>query len=244
MGVLDLARLLVGVAILSFASWTDWRWRRAPNVLWWIVAAAGLTLLAAEAVLDLDAVRARWPYLVTIPVFAGLIYGFWYLGLIAGGADAKALMALALLLPFPVVLAEGVPPWASPLPGAFTTMGNALIAFLVVPLALLAWNLAHGDVRIPHALLGVRRRGADVRRGHAWPMETIGADGARRTRLFASRMSSSEADEQMARLQALGDARVWVTPKIPFMLPLLAGFVATFFLGDVLMTGLRAVLGR
>ena len=38
-----------GTAVLAFASWTDWRWRRAPNVLWLVVGGGGLALLAGVA---------------------------------------------------------------------------------------------------------------------------------------------------------------------------------------------------
>lgn len=240
--LLDLVRLFAGVALLSFAAYTDWRWRRAPNALWVAMAAIGVVLLAVEAALDWSLFKARWPYLAFVAGFAAAIYAFWWLGLIAGGADAKALMALGVLLPFPLALADGVPPWQGPLPGSFTVLGNSLLLFLAIPLALLAWNLARGHVRFPHMLLGLKREAAEVRRGHAWPMEVVDAEGRRRTRLFASRMSDQEVDETFERVQALGREKVWVSPKIPFMLPLLAGFVAAFAVGDLLLTLLREVV--
>src|SRR5439155_22231038 len=147
------------------------------------------------------------------------------------------------LVPFPLKLADGIPLWPSPMPGSFALLGNSLILFLAVPLGILLWNLAHGDVRFPHLVLGVKRRAADVRRGHAWPMEFVQPDGSRRTRLFASRMAEGEIDEAFERLQALRDERVWVSPKVPFMVPMLAGYVAAFVLGDVMTTVLANVLG-
>lgn len=240
--LLDLLRLFVGAAVLAFAAYTDWQWRRAPNVLWILLAGVGAVLLAVEAALDWPAFAARWPYLLFVPGFAAAIYGLWYFGLLAGGADAKALMALGVLLPFPVALAVGVPPWQSVMPGAFAVLGNSLLAFMLIPLGFLLWNLAHGDARFPLLVLGVKRRAGDVRRGHVWPMEVVDETGARRSRLFASRMSDSEIDEAFARVQALGDERVWVSPKIPFMLPLLAGFLLAFLVGDVLMGALQRLL--
>lgn len=288
----DLARLFAGVALLAFAAYTDWRWRRAPNVLWVVMALVGVILLGIEAALDPAPWSARWPYLLPLaplvilasdsdrvdlaagvlalagagaafyvgratpealttqwpwlaaaPVFAAAMYAFYHFGLIAGGADAKALLALSTLAPFPLALAEGMPPLASPLSGAFVILGNSLLVFLVVPLTMLAWNVAHGDVRLPHAFLGVKREAGSVRKGHQWPMELVQADGTRKTRLFASRMSDQEVDEAFERVQALGAERVWVSPKIPFMIPLLGGFVLAFAAGDVLMWIIRAVLG-
>ena len=237
--LLDLFRLFIGASVLAFASYTDWRWRRAPNALWLIVAGAGLALLAIEATLDLRSVLDRWPYLAAAPVLILVVYGLWWTGLIAGGADAKALMALAILAPFPLALGGSFPPWQAPVPGGFTILGNSLLLFLLIPAAFLVWNVAHGDLRFPHVFLGVKRRARDVRRGHQWPMEVVDEAGARRTRLFASRMSDEEIEATFERVQALGDERVWVSPKVPFMIPLLAGFLAAFFVGDILM-GLMA----
>lgn len=236
---LDLVRLFAGATVLAFASYTDWKWRRAPNALWIAVAFVGLVLLAAEAALDWSGTLARWPYLAFVPAFAAVVYGLWYLGLVAGGADAKALMALGVLAPFPVALGPGVPPLDSLVPGAFATLGNSLVFFLAIPLTLFAWNAARGDFRLPHAFLGVRRRGRDARRGHAWPMETVDAEGRRATRLFGSRMGRAELDEQLDRIEALGDERVWVTPKVPFMIPLLLGFVSSFLVGDLLTSAIQ-----
>lgn len=241
---LDLLRLFVGVSLLGFASYTDWQWRRAPNVLWLIMGGIGLALLATEAAIDWPGFAARWPYLAGAVALIAFVYALWYFGLIAGGADAKALMAIALLVPYPISLADSLPPLASPLPGGFTILSNSLLAFLVIPLGLLLWNLAHGDIRPPHLILGMKKRAADIRRGHQWPMEIIDDSGARKTKLFASRMTDQEIDETFARLQALGDERIWVSPKIPFMLPILAGFILAFVAGDLLVGAMTNLMPR
>jgi prepilin signal peptidase PulO-like enzyme (type II secretory pathway) len=36
---------------------------------------------------------------------------------------------------------------------------------------------------------------------------------------------------------------IWVTPKIPFMIPLLAGFLTSFFLGDILSAIIFSFMG-
>lgn len=239
--LLDLARLFAGVALLAFAAYTDGRWRRAPNVLWVVMAALGLVLLSVEAALDWPLFLARWPYLAFVAGFAAFIYAFWWLGLIAGGADAKALMALGLLVPFPIALAEGVPRWQGPMPGSFTILGNSLLLFLAIPLAMAVYNASRGHFGLL-MFLGTKREAASVRRGHLWPMETVAEDGTRRTRLFASRMAAEDIDKAFERVQALGSEKVWVSPKIPFMIPLLGGFIAAFTAGDLLLTAIQAVL--
>lgn len=226
---LDAARLFVAVAVLGFASYTDWRWRRAPDALWWLTGGLGAVLLLAQALTDPGTAR-EWPLLVAAVVFAALSYGLYHLGLLAGGADAKALMALAVLFPLPLHLGA-FPLWPSPLPPAFAVLGNALLAFLAVPLALVALNLARRDLRWPHSVLGLRMDRDAARRAHVWPMEYV-KDGAVRTMLMPSRFLWE--DEDWDALRDAGVARPWVTPKVPFMVPLLIGVVAAAFAGDLL----------
>ncbi|HYS70937.1 MAG TPA: A24 family peptidase C-terminal domain-containing protein, partial [Thermoplasmata archaeon] len=47
---------------------------------------------------------------------------------------------------------------------------------------------------------------------------------------------------QVARLRARGIKRVWVTPQIPFMVPLLVGFGLAFVMGNLLV-GLLGLTG-
>lgn len=236
----DFVRLFAGVTILAFASWTDWRWRRAPNVLWWILAGVGLAALAVDVAVDPQRARDGWGYLVAIPVFAGVMYAFWWVGLIAGGADAKALMALAVLLPWPLAFGS-LPLLATPLPGSFTVLGDTLLAFLLVPLGLMFANFARGRFRLPHALLAWRIPIDQLGKTPAWPMERI-EDGKVRTKLFASRAPETPIDELTEELRKAGLTEVWVTPKVPFMIPLLVGFGLAFVAGDVLTTAISRLL--
>jgi len=51
-----------------------------------------------------------------------------------------------------------------------------------------------------------------------------------------------DAAEELAEFEKLGIKEIWVTPKIPFMIPLLAGFLATFILGDILFQIIRVLI--
>src|SRR5437867_6670263 len=84
--------------------------------------------------------------------------------LLAGGADAKCLMALTLLVPtypnaspFPVFTADPrvQPAFQALFPFSFVVLVDAAVLQLVVPLALFLYNLARGDVGI-QAFLGYR----------------------------------------------------------------------------------------
>lgn len=237
----DLARLFLGAGLLAFASYTDWKWRRAPNLLWIVMLAAGLLLLAVDAVLRFPDVRAAWPYLLFAPALVVAYYFLYQFGLIAGGADAKALMALAVLAPFPIAYSTALPVFQSPFPGGVVVFVNALLAFLVIPLAYFLVNLARLDLD-PMAFLGVRRRVQDVDKGHYWLMERVDDEGKVRRHYFASR-AAYDLEEEKRKLLEKGVERVWVTPKVPFMIPLTIGFVLAFTVGDLLFGALAFLLG-
>jgi len=227
---LDVVRLAVGIGVLTFASYTDWRWRRAPNLLWWLAGGVGALLLLVGVLTGAVEPGRQWPLLVAALLFAAMAFGFYWLGLLAGGADAKALMALALLFPLPLHLGL-FPLWPSPLPPAFGALGNALLAFLAVPLGLLVWNLLHRRVRFPHMTVALLKPVEEARRKHYWPMEYV-QDGQVKTMLMPSRFEWE--DEDWEALLAAGKREVWVTPKVPFMIPLLVGVAVLCFAGDLL----------
>ena len=149
----DLLRLLV-VPVFAWAALRDVRTRRLPNRLWPPLYAFGAVLLAWEAVSlwpfaglegRLFLVRAAISLLFVVP----LGYAFWYVGAF-GGADAKALIALAVVFPrFPTYEVGGV---ALPLVGtdlgvfSLTVLTNAVLLGLAYPVGLAVVNLARGVV--------------------------------------------------------------------------------------------------
>lgn len=228
---IDWARFAFGTALLLYASVLDLRTRRVPNRTWLVGTAGGLLVLAVD-VLVLH--RLEPLYLVLVPLIVAVSYGLWYVHLIAGGADAKALMTLAVLAPYPLDLGGAFPVWPDALPPAAVAFANSLLVFLLFPLLFVLYNLARGDVRFPAMFLGYRLALDHAATSFVWIAERAGEDGAVRQVLMASRMDPEQVEANVARLRALGRTRVWVTPKIPYMVPLLGGYVAAFFLGDVL----------
>ena len=43
-----------------------------------------------------------------------------------------------------------------------------------------------------------------------------------------------DVEDELNEFEKQGINEIWVTPKIPFMIPLLAGFICAFVLGDIL----------
>jgi len=149
----DLLRL-VAVPALGWAAWRDVRTRRLPNRLWPPLVAVGLLALAVDAVghLPMTGIDDRLFFVrvgVSVLVLVPLAYGLWWFGGF-GGADAKALMTLAVLFPtYPVFYLPGdaYPLVATDL-GVFsvTVLTNAVLVGLAYPLYLGGCNALGGDL--------------------------------------------------------------------------------------------------
>lgn len=201
--------MLVGASLL------DLRSRRVANLYW-------VPFLAFAAVLDAaDLARSAWVGLAVGAALCGVFYLLWRLRLF-GGADAKGLMVLALLLP-PTAGATPIP----------TVLGGLLLGSLLagvgLPIALLAWNLLHGRPTLPAALVGLPMDLEAARRAHVWPMQEpdpAAPTDAGRLRWRYLRHVGSDAAARLDALAAAGVRRPWVTPKVPFMVPLAVGVAA------------------
>ncbi|AXG05374.1 prepilin peptidase [Haloplanus rubicundus] len=148
----DLLRL-IAVPALGWAAWRDVRTRRLPNRLWYPLLVVGVFALLVDAgghlpmatVVDrLFFVRVGVSLLILVP----LAYGLWWFGGF-GGADAKALMTLAVLFPtYPVFyLATDAYPLVATTLGVFslTILTNAVLVGVAYPLYLGVRNALRGD---------------------------------------------------------------------------------------------------
>jgi preflagellin peptidase FlaK len=232
--ILNSIRLITGTILLAYASYTDIKTRRAANILWVIMGIVGAILLVIQYI---DGGFPNIWYLVFIPIMIALMYAFFQMRLLFGGADAKALMALAILVPIQPLIGA-FPLWPSFLPGSWSIFANATILFLFIPISLLIINIGKRNLRFPHCLLGYVISVEKAKQTFVWPMEKI-KDGKRK---LVYMPKNFDVDEELAEFEKLGIKEIWVTPKIPFMIPLLAGFLAAFILGDILLQIVQLIL--
>ncbi len=151
----DLLRL-VAVPVLGWAALRDVRTRRVPNRAWLPLVVAGVVALAWDVLLV--AGGRAWPlFALRVGLSLGLVaplgYLFWRLGGF-GGADAKAVMSLAVLLPanpqyYPPAALDAAtvyPLQPAPL-GVFslTVLSNTVLVGLAYPLVLALRNLPRGE---------------------------------------------------------------------------------------------------
>ena len=225
--MLDVVRLMLGIIILSYASISDIKTRRASNLLWLIMGTIGGILLIIQY---LTIGFENIIHLIFIPIIIALMYVLFQLRLLFGGADAKAVMALAILVPIqPTML--GFPLWGNSfMPYSWVIFSNALILFLFIPLSLLIYNIFKKDIEFPHCILGYKMKIERAKKSFVWPLEKI-KDGKRK---FSYMPKNNNVDNQLKTFEKEGIKEIWVTPKVPFMIPLLASFLVSFVLGDIL----------
>lgn len=227
-------RYLLAFVMLAGAIPSDLRTRRVPNS-WWLPFGV---LAAVFAAADLADPKRDWLDLAIAygggAVVAGLMYAFWSFRLF-GGADAKALMVLAFLVPWPSAHAvAAVQP-------AIDALANGSLLMLGLPVLLVAWNLAHGHVQVPAMLLGRPVPLVKARRSKVWPMQTVRPDGSVGWRLW-QRAGLDDLDGEYDALANAGLDRVWVTAKVPFLVPLAGGLALGWWLGDLPALAMRLLL--
>lgn len=154
-----------------------------------------------------------------------------------GGADAKAVMVLALTFPF---YPELTPP-APPLPilnkgfGIFTltVLTNSLIATPFIMIVFVLRNLKEGFSAFKEHpvgfLMGYRVEVSNFPRFHYLLQVVRGGE------VVNLRRGIDPDPAQLEALRKAGCQRVWVTPQIPFLVFITAGFVLAIFFGDLLV---------
>ncbi|MFC3959759.1 prepilin peptidase [Halovivax cerinus] len=157
----DLLRLLA-VPVFAWVAVLDVRTRRVPSAVWIPLGALGAALLAWDGWVAYTADLHAWqsfliPTAFSVGFVVPLAYLFWWFGGF-GGADAKALLVLALL--FPVTPSYAVGDWMFPLVGgdqllpfSLAILGNGVLVGLAIPVALGLRNALAGRLT-PIAPLG------------------------------------------------------------------------------------------
>lgn len=191
-----------------------------------------VALVPAAAMYAASALSGTSPEWVMAPLLFFAVLALYRAGLIRGGADAKALMVLALAFPsFPVT--SWTPVLWVPADQSVLVPGPVLTITLLA-LALSALMCVPSVVRGARSGCGLgacyRMDVRSARGSHVWPLEDSDGETVFRAPL------SDDTEGRYDRLEAAGAEDVLVTPMVPFIVPLTASFLAVMVLGDPLMS--------
>ncbi len=233
--IIDISRLVIGLVILLFASYSDIKTRRASNLLWIIMGGAGgILLLAQYFLVGFENILI----LIFVPIMIGFVYLLFQFRLIYGGADAKALMALSILVPFFPTISNFPLFGKSYMPFPWVLLVNSLFMFLIIPISLFFYNATHKNLKFPHAFLGYFSSIDKARTKFLWPLEIMD-NGKKKLSL---RPKNFDVEDEFKAFEKEGINEIWVTPKVPFMIPLLIGFIFSFVFGDIMTTIVQAII--
>jgi len=169
---------------------------------------------------------------LVVPAAFLLFVGMFMSGLIRGGADTKCLIVLAMVFQtypafcgFPLIV---LPELEISLIFQFSLMVMFHAALFSVSLLFynLIRNLSRGERRIPNIFMGYRMSTKEARDAHVWPMQNV-VDG---------KVVNAKAQDKSAidDLEKVGESEIWVTPMIPFLIPITAAVVFVALIGNLL----------
>ncbi len=229
-GFVDLLKVIISSGLFLKASYHDLKEREVPDSIWILMIALGLILDTVQYLLyRYDLIFALIQFVV---VFGLASFMFYVAGF--GGADSKALISLAVMFPvyprfynFPL-LNTGIGIFA------FSVLSNSVIVAPFIAMLFFIRNLKERDGKLLYRFIGFRVDADRIPKFYNL-LEYVDENWnvVRVTR-------GVEPDENM--IERLRDAkrrgildRVWVTPALPFLVFMTAGFLVAVFLGDVLV---------
>lgn len=240
--MLDILKILFCTPFLIYSCFSDVKTRRVTNKLWLIMLAGGSPLILY------DIYREGVAYLPRLFISVGLIFVLVYLLFqfgTFGGADAKSLISLSIILPvYPKLYVSGVGfPVNKPLIDlfAFGIFGNAVLLTIVVPFGLAVYNLAKMGFHIDkpaYIFIGYKAKITELAGRHIKLIENFEVvDGAVKCHFKRGGIEINE--EVISELKTLSDMglikeEIWVTPGLPFMIPITLGFFVAVFYGDLI----------
>jgi len=255
------ARVFLSLLIFVYASVSDIKKREVSNKVWLIMAPLAFVLTIFQCIVFSPELLQL--YLLSFVITAVLSVALFYAGAF-GGADAKALMCLALALPsYQNYLFQSNVPFVSPI-FPITVFGNGVLlaAFSVVYVALRnsVWRLRTERKlfegfenesswrKFLAFFTGYKIKVSDLEKGHMYPLEDIGTketgETERRLLVFPKDENVKGIVERILKAEQEGQLsnEVWATPGLPLLVFLTAGLVVALVFGDIVWILLRLIL--
>jgi preflagellin peptidase FlaK len=220
-------RIVLVLAMLAIGGIFDIWKREVHDYLWLGFGGAGIALLIIEP-FQMDVVYSTLFALIIAPI----VLVIWRMGLF-GGADAFALIAIAIIAP-QFTLAENI---VTPI----TTLSNAAVLF-VVPLIINALRnmvsiIKHENIfegfedptykKILASFLGYKAKNPK----YGFSIEK----NEHKVKKFVFSFHNADNAEFSEK------PNTWITPGIPYLLLIIGGFLIQLVYGDIIITSLKLV---
>jgi len=179
-----------------------------------------------------DPVMVAW---AAIPICYMLFMGMYIFDIIRGGADAKCLIVLSIMFPlYPMMFGMPLIEISDTLMSqifvfSITTLFIAALMMIPMMLWFFGRNAVKGDF-CRKAVHGYKMKLEKARTSKVWPIEDM-KDGEK---ISITVPEDEEVDEIYSRLEEAGYDEVWVTPMIPFLIPITAAVIFILIVGNPL----------
>ncbi|WP_410508598.1 A24 family peptidase C-terminal domain-containing protein [Methanosarcina hadiensis] len=253
--MIEILKILFTMPFLLYGCYTDIKERRVSNKVWKYMLASGSVFVIYEVF------TGGIPYLKSLVLSSVIvfisIYILFQLGAFGGG-DAKGLIVLSILFPlYPVFLFSekvypllGLPPIGF---FTFTVLENALLVTVLVPIGMFCYNFMHFSpemLKNPlYMFIGYRTEVSSLKnKEHLGLLEKFELDeNGVVIRKFARAGLNFDANQKPELEEyvkkGLIEKEIWVTPGLPFMLSITAGFIIAVVFGDLIFYAVSGFLG-
>jgi preflagellin peptidase FlaK len=250
---LEASRVLLSLFFLAFSSLYDFKTREVSNKMWIIFGPAGFALLFLQFLTDYsvsgEGVLIQW--LVSIGLTTIIALVLFYVGFF-GGADSKALICLSIALPvYPSFTYEYIRILVPFFPIAVlvnSVLGSSLLVVFIIGynlcrMLLKGERLFEGLEKEPFwskivaFATGFRVDSEKMKKGsHYMPLEWFSReeDGKiiRHLKVTPRLEDDPQKEAQLAEFLNELHGKMWVTPGLPFLVFVTAGFIAALLVGD------------
>ncbi len=233
--MLDILKLLFCAPFLIYSCYSDMKTRTVSNKVWKFMLAGAIPFLVYD--IQASGIPYLWQILISTSIMFFIAYVLFFTGAF-GGADAKALIVLSILFPvYPAFILH------KPLLGlfSFSLLSNAVILAIIVPISLALYNVIKMGLSIDnpgYIFIGYQAKISELADKHVRLIQKF--EIVKSTVKFHFKLGGIEIDDNIiSELKELSDRgligdTVWVTPGLPFMIPITIGFFVTAFYGDII----------
>ena len=262
------SNITLSLIVLLYASWSDYKTREVTNRVWAIYAPIAITLSLTNLVLF---AQPQLPlYALSFGITTVLALLLFYTGSF-GGADSKALICIALSLPFaPLTILTPILPNAisptSQIIFPITIFSNAVLfaAFSGIYMIIrnVIWHKKTKTKFFPGSLAseGISKKLMVMVTGykmnisrvkekwHLFPLEDVDdlkTDLNRKLVIIPKDEGREKIVERLSNAAEAGkiDSYVWTTPGLPMLIFVLLGLIAALTLGDFVWLLIRFIIG-
>jgi preflagellin peptidase FlaK len=262
--IFDAARIILCLSFLIYASWSDYKTREVSNKVWVIMGPVALILTSFQfLVYSPQPLQLVIAYGLSFAITSALAIVVFYAGGF-GGADAKALMCIALALPiYPNHLLPQPVGFVSPLFPITIFTNSVLLGAFSVFYALsrnILWKLRNKKRifegienesfgrKIIALISGYKVKVSKMEKGHLFPLEDVEMDeeGNYKRKLLAF-PNYEEREEIIARItdnvenEKLSGG-VWATPGLPLLIFITVGLIISITYGDIVWVLISSIL--